>query len=125
MTATNITSLELHQIFVFGSNLNGWHTGGAANQAKLYFEATEGQSMGRQGKCYAIPTLDESMKKLSLSEMKLHIEIFKNYAIRNNLNEFLLTPIGTGIAGFSLQEIKSILPEFPPNVKLIGTWEEA
>lgn len=118
-----ITELELNQIFVFGSNLNGWHAGGAARQAKENFGAIEGKGEGYHGQSWAIPTLDKNMKRLPLERIGWELEDFAKWAKRYDDKEFLLTPIGTGIAGFSLQEIKSILPDFPSNVTLVGNWE--
>lgn len=124
MTVTNITDLGQNQIFVFGSNLNGWHAGGAARQAKEKFGAIEGQSRGFQGKSFAIPTLDTKMRKVPLWCICVHLIELRDYAQLTPNKEFLLTPIGTGIAGFTVEEIKSILPDFPENVKLVGDWEK-
>lgn len=41
-TPEDITSLEPHEIFVFGSNLAGRHAGGAAKTAVDLFGAVEG-----------------------------------------------------------------------------------
>jgi hypothetical protein len=42
----------------------------------------------------------------------------------NPKEEFLLTPIGTGIAGFTFEEIKNILPKrLPENIILVGKWD--
>lgn len=118
-----ITSLKPNQIFVFGSNLNGWHAGGAARQAKELFGAIEGIGHGFQGNSYALPTLDEKMQPLSLEKINHYLRHLGLDAKLEPKKEFLLTPVGTGICGYSLQEIKSILPKFPPNVKLVGDWE--
>lgn len=52
-----ILSLKENEIFVFGSNLRGWHQGGAAKHAQRYFGAVWGQGEGLQGQSYAIPTM--------------------------------------------------------------------
>lgn len=44
-----ITTLKENQIFVFGSNANGNHAGGAARQAVENFGAIMGQAEGLQG----------------------------------------------------------------------------
>lgn len=53
-TPNYIESLEDNEVFVFGSNLDGYHLGGAARIAKEYFGAVWGQSIGLRGKklCY-------------------------------------------------------------------------
>lgn len=42
-TPNYIESLEDNEVFVFGSNLDGYHLGGAARIAKEYFGAVWGQ----------------------------------------------------------------------------------
>ena len=56
-TPENITHLEPDDIFVFGSNLEGIHMGGAARVAYNKFGAVWGQGVGIQGQSYAIPTM--------------------------------------------------------------------
>lgn len=52
-TPNYIESLEENEVFVFGSNLDGYHIGGAARIAKERFGAVWGQGVGLQGKiCY-------------------------------------------------------------------------
>lgn len=122
MTATNVTRLKPNQIFVFGSNLNGWHAGGAASQAKYNFGAIEGKGEGLQGQSYALPTIGKKMNILSLGTIQAYVVRFRGFAKRHPELEFILTPIGTGIAGYKLSEIKSILPDLPSNVTLVGNW---
>ena len=57
ITPDNIRELAPNEIFVFGSNLQGWHGGGAARIAVDKFGAIEGLGVGPQGQCYAIPTI--------------------------------------------------------------------
>ena len=120
MTATNITELKPNQIFVFGSNLNGWHGGGAARQAQDKFGAMDGQSKGLRGQSYAIPTLGHDMEKLLLETIKVHLIDLAEDALRWPEKEFLLTPIGTGIAGFSLQETEKTRNKTAVNFKKNG-----
>lgn len=49
-TPENIQELKENQIFVFGSNMNGNHAGGAARLAVEKFGAIMGQAEGLQGK---------------------------------------------------------------------------
>lgn len=51
-----VENLEEGQVFVFGSNLNGVHSGGASLMALRNFGAEWGQAEGLQGQSYAIPT---------------------------------------------------------------------
>lgn len=119
----NITYLEPHQIFVFGSNLSGRHGKGAALTALKKFGAEYGKGIGIQGQSYAIPTKDERLRTLPLIDIKLYIFDFISYArIKTNL-QFLVTPIGTGLAGYSVSEIDELFPEDLPN-NVVLLWRE-
>lgn len=102
-----IESLKPNQVFVFGSNANGYHAGGAARQAYDHFGATWGQAGGMQGQSYGIITLDENMQKVPLDYIGRQLRVLNLLAKRMPEKEFLLTLIGCGIAGFSIEEIKS------------------
>ena len=52
-TPANIKSLNEGEIFVFGSNLQGYHGGGAARVAMNRFGAKFGVGVGLQGQSYA------------------------------------------------------------------------
>ena len=56
-TSERITELKPNEIFVFGSNLAGAHSGGAAGIAYKRFGAIMWQGVGLQGQSYAIPTM--------------------------------------------------------------------
>ena len=73
-TPQQITELKENQIFVFGSNANGNHAGGAASVAVEKFGAIEGQAEGLQGQSYAIPTLNKKMGKMSLQAISESID---------------------------------------------------
>lgn len=119
-----IKSLKKNQVFVFGSNMLGSHGGGAARQAKEQFGAEDGIWNGMTGQSYAIPTLGKRFEKLPLSLICSYLSEFADYTSEHTDKEFLLTPIGTGIAGFTLEEIKSILPKFTSNVIFTDSWNE-
>ncbi len=52
-----IEELAPNEVFVFGSNLQGMHGGGAARKAYKDFGAIMGQGVGLQGQSYAIPSM--------------------------------------------------------------------
>lgn len=56
-TPNNISSLNKNEVFVFGSNLEGYHIGGAARLAHEKFGAIFRKGVGIQGNSYAIPTM--------------------------------------------------------------------
>lgn len=99
-TPDNIQELKENQIFVFGSNMNGNHSGGAARLAVEKFGAIMGQAEGLQGQSYAISTLDKDMEKVTEEELITSLGNFRHFAKEHPEKEFLLTAIGTGIAGF-------------------------
>ena len=105
ITPTHITNLKSKEIFVFGSNKLGHHIGGAARQAFQDFGAIWGKGFGFQGNSFAIPTLNENMKRLDLGELSMHVNMFISLAIQNINLKFLVTEIGCGIAGFKHSEI--------------------
>lgn len=96
-----VESLESGQVFVFGSNLLGCHSGGASLTAMNNFGAVWGQAEGSQGQCYAIPVdiRGEAVDNVS-SYMRRHIDKFITYAKQHQEQFFLVTKIGCGAAGF-------------------------
>ena len=110
-----ITELNPNEIFVFGSNLDGFHAGGAAFTAFKKFGAKMGQAVGLQGQSYAIPTLSHAggtrEHMLSVNEIGNYVSEFLNFAAANPQYEFLVTPIGCGIAGFTPQQIAPLFAE--------------
>lgn len=105
ITPENITKLLDNQIFVFGSNLSGRHRKGAAKTA-LGWGAKWGQAKGLQGKTYGIPTKDASIRRtLSINEIKPYVDEFIEFAKNNDNLIFLVTEIGTGLAGIKHKDI--------------------
>lgn len=122
-TPEYITELKPNEIFVFGSNENGAHMGGAAKIAYNKFGAEWGVSVGRTGQTYAIPTLDRDMERVEPEMLYINILDFVRYVRKNSNLKFYLTKIGCGIAGWSVKEVKKILWEvlnevndFPDNL---------
>ena len=122
-TPENITSLKQNQIFVFGSNLNGNHAGGAAKLAQDAFGAIGGQGEGLMGQSYAFPTLDQKMKRVTKKDLLASKERLYACAKENGDKTFLVTKLGCGIAGFSESEMKKIFSgEKPQNIILPPGW---
>ena len=95
-----ITELRPDEVFVFGSNLEGMHGGGAALAAFKYFGAVMGCGVGLRGQSYAIPTMQGGVETIApyvdqfIAFAKEHPELF-----------FFVTRIGCGIAGFRDKDI--------------------
>lgn len=99
-TPKNITSLKENEVFVFGSNLDGNHGGGAAWAAYKKFGAIMGQGVGLQGQSYAIPTMQGGVETI-----KPYVDEFIQYAKKHPNLTFYVTRIGCGIAGFKDEEM--------------------
>ena len=103
-TPDYIDTLLPKQIFVFGSNALGYHTGGASGTARKKFGAVWGQAEGLQGQCYAIP-VDYGKDVRKDKEVKEAVERFIAFAKANPDLFFLVTRVGCGIAGYHDEEI--------------------
>ena len=101
-----ITELKENEIFVFGSNLQGLHGGGAARLAYNKFGAIWGQGVGLQGQSYGIPTMHGGVDAI-----KPYVDEFIEFARSHSELTFLVTRIGCGIAGFRDEEIAPLFKE--------------
>ncbi len=112
-TPNNIQSLEINEVFVFGSNSAGLHLGGAARLAHQKFGAVWGMGTGHHGQTYAIPTMDAQMQTLPVEEIGLAVDAFRQFASLNPNLTFLVTQIGCGIAGHKVEEIAPLFFDSP------------
>ena len=99
-TPDKISQLAANEIFVFGSNLQGMHGGGAARYAHQHFGAVWGKGVGLYGQSYAIPTMHGGPDAI-----KPYVDEFISFAKQNQHLVFLVTPIGCGIAGFTAEQM--------------------
>ena len=102
-TPDYIDRLLPNQIFVFGSNALGYHTGGASGTARKRFGAVWGQAEGIQGQSYAIPV--DFGKGNVAPDIQPYVDRFVAYAKAHPENHFLVTRVGCGIAGFTDKEM--------------------
>lgn len=116
----------MSKIFVFGSNLAGRHGAGAALSAMRNHGAEYGIGSGRTGNSYALPTKDYRLKTLTLNAIEMHIEDFINYAYLHPDDEFMLTPIGCGLAGYRRDQIRPLFEKHgcPSNVIYTKEWDD-
>lgn len=98
---------EMQAIFVFGSNTEGYHGGGAARYAADKCGAIYGVPMGLQDNSYAIITKDlrKGERSVSLQFIKKQIDVLFIFAISRRDLFFKVTRIGCGLAGFKEEEI--------------------
>lgn len=106
IASNHITTLRPNEIFVFGSNLSGMHGGGAARLAYQKFGAIWGQGVGLQGQSYGIPTMQGGVDTI-----KPYVDEFIEFAKTHPQLKFLVTEIGCGIAGFSVEEIAPLFEQ--------------
>lgn len=105
-TPEMISTLGEDEVFVFGSNLEGHHLGGAARTAMEKFGAIYGQGVRIQGNSYAIPTMHGGIEAI-----KPYVDEFTNLAREWDQTTFYVTRIGCGIAGFTDEEIAPLFDE--------------
>ena len=153
-TPENITTLKPNEVFVFGANTAGGHGGGTAGLAQRgttssnytalpvgtkgkwseygivdkLMQGTEGKSFGIVTKAATIS--DTSLKigtkrSVSLSRIEESINALIKTASENPSLKFLVTKFGTNMAGFSEQEMKSLLENknLPDNIILPKEFE--
>lgn len=119
-TPENIGRLPDDGVFVFGSNTDGGHCGGAALVALERFGAVNGVAEGPQGQSYAIPTMEyvqwtneddmsvlPSWQKIRIPEQQLveACDRFILYTSQHPELTFYVTKIGCGIAGWRVEEV--------------------
>lgn len=117
-TPENIVELPEGSFFVFGSNREGLHAGGAAQIAYQRFGAEWGVGEGPTGRCYAIPTMS------GFDDIEEAVAKFLWYAAASRSKTFLVTRIGTGIAGYTAEEIAPLFESVSPNVILPVEFEQ-
>lgn len=105
-------------IFVFGSNLAGRHGKGAAKWALENRGAVYGIGEGMTGQSYALPTKDENLRTLSLRRIGEYVGQFLDFAEQHPWDQFQVTPIGCGLAGYTPEDIAPLFRKVTDNVHL-------
>lgn len=126
ITPEEITTLSRYEIFVFGSNLKGFHGAGAAKLAydngwaKLNIGHGLIFSDDTVIGSYAIPTKGLYIETLPLEWIEYYIKHFidESRGWKTQLN-FLVTQIGCGLAGYTPKEIA---PLFKPCLDMENVW---
>ena len=105
IASDRIAELGDNEIFVFGSNIQGAHGGGAAWFAHKTFGAEWGVGEGLTGRTYALPTMEGEVS------MKHAVEHFIACAKQHPELTFLVTAVGCGIAGYTPHEVAPLFKE--------------
>lgn len=116
-TPEPITALNPNEIFVFGSNESGIHGAGAARMA-LSFGAKMGHGFGPSGSTFAIPTKDWNIETLPIPHIAPYVTRFLEYTKNKPNLIFLVTKIGCGLAGHTIETIAPLFKGHPSNVIL-------
>ena len=103
-TPDYIDRLLPNQVFVFGSNTLGYHTGGASGTARKRFGAVWGQPEGLQGASYAIP-VDFGKGVRKDNEVKESVSRFLAFTKEHPELFFFVTRIGCGLGGYRDDEM--------------------
>lgn len=117
-----VASLKANQRIVVGTNLRGYHAGGLARQAHDVWGLLEAESEGLVGQCYAFPTLGYDFDELSQEHLEKSRDRFYRTARANPELTFLLTKVGTGIAGIDEEVMKELFKDAPENVTKPAGW---
>ena len=136
-------------VFVFGSNLEGLHGGGAAAFAVKNCGAIMGEAFGLQpgigsdgSESYALPTLDVDwvetrdkktsklitlprFRTLTITELAYWVGEFYEWTEANTILNTFVTKIGCGIAGFTEKQVAPLFQRFMFNdsVTLPTGWD--
>ena len=105
IASDRIATLGENEIFVFGSNIQGSHGGGAAWFAYKNLGAEWGIGEGLTGRCYALPTMEGE------ASMKAAVDRFIACARQHPELTFLVTAVGCGIAGYTPSEVAPLFRE--------------
>lgn len=113
-----IKDLPEDTVFVFGSNMAGTHQGGAAKTALLNFGAMKGVGRGWSGQSFAIPTMNEHLQQMPLSQIQHYVDDFKIYTKNHPKTKYFITAVGCGVAGYTVEEIAPMFKGISHNVIL-------
>ena len=105
VASDRIATLGKNEIFVFGSNIQGAHGGGAAWYAHKQFGAEWGVGEGLTGRTYALPTMEGK------ASLKKAVDHFIACAKEHPELIFLVTAVGCVIAGYTPDEVAPLFKE--------------
>lgn len=110
-------------IFVFGSNMQGDHVEGQAQNAARFHQAVDGEWDGRTGHAYAIPYRDRALKLMPLADIAAHVERFKAYANEHRGLILQVARFACEKGAYTDVDIAALFRDMPPNVLLPALWQ--
>lgn len=108
ITPDRVSHLDENEVIVFGSDVDGSHSGGLAEIAVRKFGALRGCGEGLQGQSYAIPTVG-----VSREEMQAAVDRFLDFAQAHPEKKFLVTRIGCGHGGYAVDDVATMFVYAP------------
>ena len=119
-----IKHLEDNQIFVFGSNPQGFHGAGTALLALQKFGAKYGQGYGFQGQSYAIATKDlrkDTHPSISKEQIIHQIRVLYGIAYIMPEYEFVIAYTGNGknLNGYTPEEMAEMFAYIQPPENIV------
>jgi hypothetical protein len=85
--------------------------------------AEYGKNSGRQGQTYAIITKDLRTGFIGWDFIRIQLEVLIKYAQRNEDLVFLLTPLGTGLAGQTVENLDNAVKDLHFLDNIIKLWK--
>jgi hypothetical protein len=110
-------------IFVFGSDLAGRHSGDEALTALRNYGATYGRAVGLQGRSYAIPVRDEQGKLLPIPVISRYVQAFIKFAATHRDVKFHVTRVGCGREAYRDEQVAPLFTQAPQNCELPRGWQ--
>jgi hypothetical protein len=111
-------------VFVFGSNLSGYHGGGAARAAHQMYGAEWGVAEGRTGNSYALPTVQADIAgPMPLADIAQAVDRFLHHAATHPEDCFFVTRVGCVLAGYTNDDIAPMFRDAPSNCSLPQPWQ--
>lgn len=114
-------------IFVFGSNEIGVHGAGAARAAREKHGAILQQGFGPQGNSFAIPTchvpVGQPGWEIPFQRVMFYVSCFLIYANILPEEDFQVTQIGCGYAGWKKEQMAPLFANPPKNCLFDTEWK--
>lgn len=111
-----------HMVFCFGSNERGIHGAGAARFALQKKGAYRYVGFGPMGQSFAIPTKNWAIAPLPIEAVEHYVQRFLSYARLNDNEQFQVTAVGCGLAGFTHEQIAPLFRDAPSNCFFDTLW---
>ena len=104
------------------SNLSSRHGAGAARAAVTHYGAVMALPKALLATAAGIPTVARDLAYTPLADIQLSVERFLRFASARPEQQFFVTLIGCGLAGYEDREVAPMFKLAPPNCSLPLPW---